>query len=244
MAQGHSLHIGLNYINPMSYRGSNGHLPSPINDAKAMERIARFSNFSNIRVLFDEEATLDRVVTEMGELAQNSSPGDLVLISFSGHGGWVPDRDGDETDKKDETWALYDGQLRDDKIFEILQEFEEDVRIALISDSCHSGTIFRNIRDTMPPSRSKEKRAADAEQVKATVQLLAGCPEEETAFAGPELSAFTEALVSIWNEGNFPGNFELFNEYIKKMITADQNPVYCSLGKESDWIENGLPFVI
>ncbi len=39
-----------------------------------------------------------------GKLAR----GDLFMLTFSGHGGQVPDVSGEEADKLDETWCLYD----------------------------------------------------------------------------------------------------------------------------------------
>jgi hypothetical protein len=56
---------------------------------------------------------------------------------------------GDEEDQLDETWCLYDGQLIDDELYLELSKFAEGVRILVLSDSCHSGTM---IRAGPPPS--------------------------------------------------------------------------------------------
>ena len=57
----------------------------------------------------------------------------------------MPDRDGDdETDGLDETWCLYDRQLVDDELYGMFGKFAKGVRIVLLSDSCHSGTVARN----------------------------------------------------------------------------------------------------
>jgi metacaspase-1 len=45
----------------------------------------------------------------------------------------------------DETWCLYDGQLIDDYIYSALSNFKEGVRILSFSDSCHSGTVIKNL---------------------------------------------------------------------------------------------------
>jgi hypothetical protein len=55
----------------------------------------------------------------------------------------VPDVSGDEADKQDETWCLYDGQLIDDELYFELSRFAAGVRILVLSDSCHSGTVTR-----------------------------------------------------------------------------------------------------
>jgi hypothetical protein len=64
-------------------------------------------------------------------------------MTYSGHGGQVPDVSGDEADKQDETWCLYDGQLIDDELYLELSRFKAGVRILVLSDSCHSGTVTR-----------------------------------------------------------------------------------------------------
>lgn len=67
----------------------------------------------------------------------------LYVLCHSGHGGQVMDVTGDEEDQLDETWCLYDGQLIDDELYLELSKFAEGVRILVLSDSCHSGTMTR-----------------------------------------------------------------------------------------------------
>jgi hypothetical protein len=73
--------------------------------------------------------------------------GDSLVITYSGHGTFVPDASGDEPDGCDEALCPYDiGQghaLLDDEIHELFAARAAGVRIALISDSCHSGTVIR-----------------------------------------------------------------------------------------------------
>ena len=69
--------------------------------------------------------------------------GDILLLTYSGHGGQIPDVTGEETDKLDETWCLYDGQLIDDEMYLELSRFAAGVRVLVFSDSCHSGTVVR-----------------------------------------------------------------------------------------------------
>ena len=65
------------------------------------------------------------------------------MLTYSGHGGQVPDVSGEEADKLDETWCLYDSQLIDDELYMELGKFAAGVRILVLSDSCHSGTVVR-----------------------------------------------------------------------------------------------------
>ena len=58
--------------------------------------------------LLDEKATAASVLEGIRNAARELKAGDLFLIQYSGHGGQVPDRNGDEADGLDETWCLYD----------------------------------------------------------------------------------------------------------------------------------------
>ena len=55
----------------------------------------------------------------------------------------MPDTSGEEVDRQDETWCLWDGQLIDDELYLELSRFAAGVRVLVLSDSCHSGTVTR-----------------------------------------------------------------------------------------------------
>jgi hypothetical protein len=55
----------------------------------------------------------------------------------------MPDVTGEEQDKRDETWCLYDGELIDDELYLELSRFAAGVRVLVLSDSCHSGSVVR-----------------------------------------------------------------------------------------------------
>jgi hypothetical protein len=76
---------------------------------------------------------------------------DIFLLTYSGHGGQVPDTNGDEPDRKDETWVLYDGELVDDELHELYTQFKSGTRVVVLSDSCHSGTVTRAMYDRTAP---------------------------------------------------------------------------------------------
>ena len=90
----------------------------------------------------------------MRSAAKQLRRGDLFFLTYSGHGGQVPDVTGEEDDKKDETWCLYDGQLIDDELYFELSRFAAGVRILVLSDSCHSGTVTREA----PPPPGDDSR--------------------------------------------------------------------------------------
>lgn len=142
MAQGLSIHIGLNRVDPSSYNGWDGQLTGCVNDAQAMLSIAESLGY-NTTLLLNEQATSSRVLQALGKAAQQLVSGDILLLTYSGHGGQVPDVNGDEDDGLDETWALYDRELIDDELYAMWSQFQSGVRIFMLSDSCHSGTMAR-----------------------------------------------------------------------------------------------------
>ena len=69
-------------------------------------------------------------------------------MTYAGHGSSVPDFSGDELDDgKDETWCLYDREMLDDELYDGWRNFKRGVRVLVISDSCHSGSVLRATLD-------------------------------------------------------------------------------------------------
>jgi len=142
MAKGYALTIGLNAVNPDCYAGWSGPLNACEGDAEDMAALAESCKFQ-VETLRTREATRKAVTTRMKELAKTCTEGDIFMLTYSGHGGQLPDLNDDEIDAMDETWCLFDGELVDDEIYAALGRFAEGVRILVFSDSCHSGTCLR-----------------------------------------------------------------------------------------------------
>ena len=154
-AMGMSLHLGLNSVSGAAYGGWTGPLAACEADANDMTALAKQQGIRPTTLL-TKKATRAAVLAEMRKAAQLLAEGDLFFLSYSGHGGQVPDVTGEEDDKKDETWCLYDGQLIDDELYFELGRFGEGVRILVLSDSCHSGTVTREAM--MPPATNPSQR--------------------------------------------------------------------------------------
>jgi hypothetical protein len=168
MARGISLHIGLNQVDPAHYDGWDGALNACEFDANDMKTIAESSGFET-SVLLTADATADAVIAAIERAAGELGQGDLFFCSYSGHGGQVPDRNGeDEEDRSDETWLAYDRQIIDDELFALWGKFAPGVRILVLSDSCHSGTVIRNIEADVPdPVSTREKADAQSPRYRA-----------------------------------------------------------------------------
>lgn len=170
MARGISLHLGLNKVDPAHYDGWDGALNACEFDANDMQALARSRGFEPT-VMLTAEATSENVVGAIEQAAQTLEAGDIFLLTYSGHGGQVPDGDAgdpEEDDRSDETWVLYDRQLVDDELFGLWQKFRPGVRVVVLSDSCHSGTVTRNIDAAVPdPVKDRETAAARSPRYRA-----------------------------------------------------------------------------
>ncbi len=107
-----------------------------------MGAIADSRKFKKVPLL-TKDATRKRIIAEIKKAATELKSGDIFLLTYSGHGGQIPDLNNDEPDGMDETWCLYDGQLVDDELNALLASFAPGVRVLVFSDSCHSGTVVR-----------------------------------------------------------------------------------------------------
>jgi hypothetical protein len=136
-----ALCIGIN-----NYPGTENDLSGCVNDAQDWAAALQSRGFA-ASVLLDNEATKTGMVTAVQELIGGASSGDSLVITFSGHGTFVPDTSGDEPDARDEALCPYDidsgNVLLDDEIHKLFSGRGAGVKVVLISDSCHSGSVIR-----------------------------------------------------------------------------------------------------
>jgi hypothetical protein len=138
-----SLHVGLNYP------GTDAELSGCINDALDWYQFFGTRGYEPFLIREPTKVQiLDALRTRLGGLRR----GDRFVFTYSGHGSWIPDRDGDEADGRDEVLCPADfqaritpttGVLTDDELYAVMQGASFGVRRTIISDSCHSGTVQR-----------------------------------------------------------------------------------------------------
>ncbi len=174
MPKGLSIHIGLNQVDPEAYEGWSGDLVACERDARDMAALAEAAGFTVGSPLLTKDATVENVAAAIREAARTLKRGDLLFLSYSGHGSQVPDLDqGEEADRRDETWVLYDRQLLDDELFELFGGFAAGVRIVMLSDSCHSGTVARELPGVLSPAELDRRfGASDPAQVRARIRTV------------------------------------------------------------------------
>jgi hypothetical protein len=202
MGKRQSLHIGLNHVDPDQYGGWDGELAGCINDANDMQKIAEDRGFTT-EMLIDGDAKIGGVKDKLDQYAADLDDGDFLFLTYSGHGGQVPDQNGDEIDGYDETWCLYDTELVDDSLYGALCTFKQGVRIFIMSDSCHSETVARR----MPgPDRIGVREARRAFVDKQAGARSKRAPLEYTTAEYEKNKDKYAAQQTWWTPRQMPGN--------------------------------------
>ena len=121
-----------------------------VNDAKSWASLLRrHYDFASrdVTVVLDADATHARVVRELKELLAGARSGDVLVFTNSSHGTYLADADaGEEADLYDEAMCPYDCKqhlLTDDELRELFGDIKRGVRLTVVSDSCHSGSVTR-----------------------------------------------------------------------------------------------------
>ncbi|KAG2072087.1 hypothetical protein BDR04DRAFT_1097401 [Suillus decipiens] len=145
-----ALCIGINY------QGQRRELRGCVNDAHSVKQFLT-SNWGykngDIVMLIDDTTnprqmpTKQNILDAMRWLVKDAQPHDALFFHYSGHGGQVPDKDGDEVDGLDEVIYPVDykkaGFIVDDEMHRIMvKSLPAGCRLTAIFDSCHSGTAL------------------------------------------------------------------------------------------------------
>lgn len=205
-----ALCIGIN-----DYPGSGSDLAGCVNDAADWGSVLADRGF-DVELLTDQAATGHAITSGIREMIAQATYRSTVVICYSGHGTWVPDQDGDEPDHRDEAlcpWDYRQGLILDDDLHALFDARAHGVRVVMISDSCHSGTVTRfaepltygrgTVRfmppeialppDELPRALLATSTAKGAPRHKAL--LMSGCADTEysydASFNGRPNGAFT-----------------------------------------------------
>ena len=150
--QAMSLHIGLNCVDPEAYAGWVGELSACEADARALATAAGRQGFA-ANILLTRRAKRQAVLRQVRRAANLLGDGGFFWISFSGHGGQVPDRNGDEPDGWTRPGAFTTASLIDDELTTELTCFRRGVRVLVTTDCCHSGVVARELPSGSAPRK-------------------------------------------------------------------------------------------
>ena len=166
---------------------SRNALSGCVADARLWARTLQALGFEPPRMLLDQDATRAHILGQLQMLIQTSTPGDLVVFQYSGHGTTVPDRNADEVggDSPSDDEALcpidfLDGRLLvDDDLAALFRNIPSGVRVTSFIDACHSGSVSRfGVGAPAQDSRAADERprfiVADDELIRAHFRFRDG----------------------------------------------------------------------
>lgn len=173
-----------------NYAGTKSELGGCINDANHIEEHLSSKGYmchkyvdSNFDV--DRRPTRNTIINTLRSTVQTLESGDVLFISYSGHGSWIPDRDGDEEDGRDECLCPCDystaGMITDDELRNILSLAPRDSKIFVLFDCCHSGTALDLKYNYIFAAGKKYSNETAMEETRAEVWLLSGCTDASTS---------------------------------------------------------------
>ena len=224
------LGIGLASVNPKFYNGWAGKLGGTIPDIKLFEKQLSLRGFKT-ELVETENATYKNVLAKLDEYSNKAQAGDTVCIVYSGHGGNMFDDSGDESDGMDETWILWDRELRDDDIWLALKKFKQGVKVLLFSDSCHSGTAYKN--SGLTQRVRVDTSLKDDGTLNCHLKYFGGCLDPQTSADLGTNGLFTRTIWNTVYKVRKSTYDQFFNRLLLKM-PKNQRPTYHNLGIQID----------
>lgn len=181
--------VGLTEVDPAFYDGWDGYCPGCDLDAARVGTKLHDSEFDGVTVCINRtvnKRSIRAIFEDAADILRN--PHDLLVLYNSGHGGQMPDVNGDELDGKDETLCWWDGEVLDDRIGQYLETVE--CRVVTISDTCNSGTNFRGRQHIL-----KESTPVRMPDLGIKHLHLGGCMDGRYSYGDDAGGVFTNALL-------------------------------------------------
>lgn len=148
--------IGINYA------GTTHELDGCVNDANNWAALLRNHGFS-VGTLLDGQAKRAAIMAAISSIVASTGAGDVAVITFSGHGTWLPDANSDESDDRDEALVPADigddgrNLVLDDELHLFFSRIVPGAHVVFVTDCCHSGTIFRFVATGKDMPRPKRR---------------------------------------------------------------------------------------
>lgn len=245
MAKGYFLGFGLASVNPNYYQGWSGKLDGTVPDIKLFSSKLKEMGYVTKQIL-TKKATIDSFKTEINKIAAIIKPEDILVITYSGHGGQVTDLNKDEKDRLDETFCLYDGEITDDYIYEVLSILPK-CRVVFFADSCHSGSAYKLIGNNkiakFRPASKQSKVVVSSQSIRkltCSLKYFGGCQDYQLSADLGTNGLFTKSLWEtvdlLRSTGNQSTWINFYNTLYKHM-PSDQKPTYVKDGTLNNQFE-------
>ncbi len=266
MTTGQALVFGVNVVDPAGYAGRGlGHLTFCEKDATLVAALTKARGFDT-QLFTGSAVTKDAMVNGITAAAETLVDGDTFLLYFSGHGNTTDDISGEEAGRgnmRDETLCLFDNQILDDELYAQWQKFNTGVRIVVLTDACHSGSVLMGAEDDLVrkspdareskimkrlnPTMYSDMRAAlpPKTELNCSILHLAGCREDQLSYESKsmEQGIFTGHMLRAL-EGDFSGSYKQLFEAMHASMPDVQKPVMNHLGVDNETFNNQVALTV
>lgn len=236
-AQGRNLGIGSSQAGAGGYHalviGNNNYasldkLKTAEADARQVAALLKESYGFETQLLLN--ATRAQIVSALSAYRRRLGPGARLLIYYAGHGF-------NDTATEKTYWLPVDAEREDTVNWIIADEITSTIKaiparhVLVVSDSCYSGTLTRELGVSVPPPGSERERFIERMAAGRSRMLMASGGNEPVADGGGSgHSVFAAALLRGLREmghGRFTAA-ELFRDYVVERVVgrADQTPEY------------------
>jgi hypothetical protein len=219
MNQRYALCVGNNYP------GSSAELHGCVNDVLDWGELLGRNGY-DVDVMVEAHKT--DVLDHLRGLVGKAGFADRIVFQYSGHGTWVPDRDGDEADGRDEALVMAGlsraDLITDDELQQVFAPLKYGTGALILSDSCHSGTVSRftelpeaaqlnatrfispiELDTSLSFERVLELEQQPANTPRRTASLISGCADSEysydASFNGRPNGAFSRVAIDAFTPG-------------------------------------------
>ena len=228
-----ALLIGINYI-----ADPNNKLQGCINDVLSIQKqLNKFYPLcTNIKILTDDipnptiQPSRKNILDAINWLVSDLKPGDNVYFHYSGHGGLVKDKNGDEISGSDNCiYPICKNKIEvilDDELKSVLaNKIPKGCKCFIVLDCCHSGSGLDLRFNIQCPSYGKLIVSHDYKYQKTngSVIFLSGCmdsqiSEDTVNEKGQPSGALTNALIDVWNAHGMNIKFKYLLWNIRKLL--------------------------
>jgi uncharacterized caspase-like protein len=210
-------------------------LQTAVNDAQAVARMLKENYGFETKVL--PNATRDQVLTAMSAYRHTLPRSSNLLIYYAGHG--YLDREADEA-----YWFPVDAQSDNSDHWISASDITSAIRtipsmhILIISDSCYSGALMRDVEPTIRPSENSAYIAKMLASKSRNLMSSGGVEPVADGGGGDGHSIFANALLeslSLMEEKEFTAA-DLFQKFVKRGVAgrSKQVPQYSFIRDSGD----------
>lgn len=182
------------FIFGSDYKGSEEALQSCVADCTRISEALKSKSFTVEPHWSDAALDWPKIQSSLTAFVKSLKSGDKAIVYYSGHGLQVKDNNGDEEDGNDE--AVYTGNevyVRDDDLRSIFQLAVAGVKLLVVFDCCHSGSMLDLPYRINDMALKKESNFT----FRADIICISGCFDTEVSYEARGTGFLTDCFVKL-----------------------------------------------